>query len=151
MMTKEDDFQKAYEYSCRLLKIRDRSENEVTKKLLDKGFKENIVLQVIEKLKKNLYLDDKRFAVNYIEKNLYKPKSIDLIIYELKEIFEIKKEYLSEIDVSFYKKLQMEFLKKFVKNKFKNFDQQKVIRFLLNRGFDLSDIEIIISNIKNQT
>ncbi|MCX7910690.1 MAG: RecX family transcriptional regulator, partial [Endomicrobia bacterium] len=118
-------FQEAYEYSCKLLKIRDRSEYELKQKLIQKGFSQKVILKVIDKLKNNLYLNEKKFITNYIESQIKKLKPLSLILKELKENFKIDKRNLEDIDFSFYKKLQFEIIKKFIEKKFKNFEEYK--------------------------
>lgn len=145
-----DVFQEAYEYSCKLLKIRDRSEYELKQKLIQKGFSQKVILKVIDKLKNNLYLNEKKFITNYIESQIKKLKPLSLILKELEENFKIDKRNLEGIDFSFYKKLQFEIVKKFVEKKFKNFEEYRIYKFLLIRGFEETEIESILFELKYQ-
>lgn len=141
-------FREAYNYSCKLLKLKDRSEYEIIQRLKDKGFDEDTILRVVEKLKNNLFIDDKKFALSYIERNLNKLKSIKMIVNELKEKYKISEEILENIDFMSYKNKQREIIKNLLDKKFKNFDREKLYRYLLTRGFEEVEIEFLISSLK---
>lgn len=58
---------RAYGIALRALTRRDHSEMELRRKLSDKGISAAAVDEVVEKLKRSGYLDDRRFAVRWAE------------------------------------------------------------------------------------
>lgn len=141
-------FKRAYGYACKLLKLKDRSEHEIIQRLEHKGFDEDIILKVIEKLRNNLYIDDRKFALNYVERQLKKLKSVNLIIKELKEKYNISEEILESIELLNYRDKQLEILKNSLSKKFKAFNEGKLYRYLQSRGFEEKEIEFLISYLK---
>jgi regulatory protein len=66
--TKEpDNLNKAYDYAVFLLSLSLRTIGEVVKKMQSRGYTEAIILEVIDRLKEQKYLDDQRYAEVYLE------------------------------------------------------------------------------------
>jgi regulatory protein len=57
----------AFSYSLRLINIRSRTEHELKKRLLEKGFKSNVVDEVIERLKDVELINDEKIIHEIIE------------------------------------------------------------------------------------
>lgn len=67
------------------LKYRPRTENEIVKKLREKGFAEDLIQQTIEYFKKIGSINDRQFTAIWIQSRLKKPVGIRRIRLELKE------------------------------------------------------------------
>ncbi|MFH0763101.1 MAG: regulatory protein RecX [Candidatus Omnitrophota bacterium] len=76
--------EKARLYAFLLLKFRQRSEKELYERLKKKGFKEEIIKEVISFLKERAFIDDKSFARAWINQRLKKPYGLKRICRELK-------------------------------------------------------------------
>ena len=70
----QQQLNKGYEYAMFLLNIKLRTEGELNGKMKGKKYNEATIANVINQLKENRYVDDKRFAEVYLE-NLKKYKS----------------------------------------------------------------------------
>lgn len=80
----EDGLEVAYQKALYYLSFRPRSEQEVFKNLLDKGFSESVAQTTILKLKKEGYVNDQSFAQQWIDnRNTFRPRSQRLLAYEL--------------------------------------------------------------------
>lgn len=87
--TKEpENAAKAYEYAVFLLSLKLRTVGEVLKKMQDRGYGEVIIADVLERLKDQSYLDDKRYAEIFLE-NLKAYKNLGY--YGIKKKFMEKK------------------------------------------------------------
>jgi regulatory protein len=69
----------------RYLKYRPRTENEIIKKLCEKGFADDLVQQTIEYFKKIGSINDRQFTAIWIQSRLKRPLGIHRIRLELKE------------------------------------------------------------------
>jgi len=58
-------FEAAWEYSLRIITYRQRSEKELHQKLYQKGYPEDIINSVLDRLKNNGLINDKVFARNW--------------------------------------------------------------------------------------
>ena len=56
----------ALQFAMKLIGLRKRSVFEVTERLKKKGFKENIIKEILKELKNYKYLNDEQFAESYI-------------------------------------------------------------------------------------
>ncbi len=83
-MIDEDSLEVAYQKALHYMSYRPRSEKEVYKNLLDKDFTESIAHTTIQRLKEKAYVDDLKFARQWIEnRNTFRPRSQRLLSYEL--------------------------------------------------------------------
>lgn len=147
---KKEKFDKAYNYAIKLLKIKDKSENEIKEKLLNLKFDNHTVEKVIEKLKTYNLIDDRRFAQNYLAKQIKKCKNIKLIIEELKNKFKLENEIINNINLENFKKQLLENTVVAIKNKYPELNLLKIQNFLLSKGFDYTEIEEIINLLKEK-
>lgn len=134
--------QKARDYAFLLLKFRPRSEKEVSTRLRNKKFDDEIIKETISFLKDRAFLDDEYFAKAWIELRIKKPLGLRRLKEELRikgvsdeiinsQISEIRKNYLeSEIVRNIARERQ---------RKLNGIDPQKAKRriyaYLLRRGF----------------
>jgi regulatory protein len=81
----DDQREVALQRALRFIAFQPRSEKEVTEKLTAAGIDEAIIETVMQELKEKNYLDDQRFAQNWIESRCAsKPRSYRFYSYELK-------------------------------------------------------------------
>src|SRR4030042_1258169 len=80
----QKELEKAKSSAFKLLSYRIRSCKEISDKLKDKGFSQDTIAAVIRDLKRIDYLDDYKFAKEFIESRLiHNPKGEKLLRYEL--------------------------------------------------------------------
>lgn len=107
----------ASDYAFKLLSRKMLTEKELSQKLEIKGFEENIIKSVIEKLKSYNYINDKVYAKLFIEQKINQLYSRRKIYYELIKKG-ISKELIQESLNNFYpEEKEVEINKK--KNKLK--------------------------------
>jgi regulatory protein len=80
------DEEAAYVVAVRLLNYRFRSEEELRRKLRDKEFASEVIEVTIERLRRQGWIDDARFAVQYARSLLRKRKGRRRIAMELREL-----------------------------------------------------------------
>jgi len=144
----------AIEYALFLLKLRDRSSGEIAQKMKKKGFSEKEISNTLKKLLENKFLDDERFARNYIkQKILIRPQGKYLSRQKLKEKFieesDIEK-ILNEIsdleEINSAQEVAQKWLRlhKNVPNeKLRN----KLGMHLAHRGFNYDQIKQVLNNL----
>ena len=82
---KTDEFEAAYQKATRLIGYRPRTQFEVRQKLLQKGFANDVIDQVLERLTRANLIQDQQYAQMWIEnRNEMHPRSQRLMRYELK-------------------------------------------------------------------
>lgn len=133
------DEESALKYVSRLLKYRLRSEEEVRRRLLRMGYPEEVVDEVIEKLKGSKILDDERFAYLFakdeLEIHFHGPYVIRRKLKELGVDEEI-------VEIGIEKALKEADLSEKVKSLFEKYkDLRKVKEVLFRRGFDPSIVD----------
>jgi len=81
----QDNHERAFQRALRFLAFQPRTEKEIHSKLRELGFEEIIIEAVIGELTQKKYLDDARFAQDWIEsRSGSKPRSHRFFAYELK-------------------------------------------------------------------
>jgi len=63
----QNSYEVAFQNALHFISYRERSEDEVRRKLADKGFSEPVVDHTIERLREHKILDDARFAQTWVE------------------------------------------------------------------------------------
>ena len=82
----QEEIEKAKSVAFRLLSYRMRSCKEIADKLKEKGFPRDTIHTVIRDLKRINYLDDYKFAKEFVESRLiHNPKGRTLLRYELSQ------------------------------------------------------------------
>lgn len=149
MSTARQGENKARNYVYRLLKYRNRSEKEIRDKLLKRKFPPEVMDKVIQGLKDNGYIDDLKFAQEWLNFRLKVPFGLKRIIFELKQKG-IEEEIIKQvINCSQVNRTQSEALadiagrrlalmRRREKDKVKL--RRKIYGFLLRRGFSPADI-----------
>lgn len=150
---KNKTFDKVFNYCCKLLKYRDRSEYELRQKLNKKFVDEDTINKVIDKLRYHGFLNEQRFVDTYVSSQIKKGKSLSLILLELKEKFKVAEEYINSINFDKYKKEQISTIVQLLQKKYKgNYDYNKIYRFLSSRGHEEDKInEIFNILVKEKT
>jgi len=146
------------EYALYLLKLRDRSEFEIRKKMKEKEFVPLSIDETIDWLKEKQFVDDERFVQNFVRLHLMVGKSgsrkmeFQLRRYGINK--EIIEKYLSEITKEDEFVRAEELAKSWLTKKAEISPEkvyEKLGRFLLSRGFSYDIIKPILDNtrIKN--
>ncbi|POZ89483.1 RecX family transcriptional regulator [Petrotoga sibirica DSM 13575] len=143
--------EKAAEKSAlNLIKYRARSEKELSVRLKEKGFDDEVIGKVVEKCKKNGLIDDKLFAYLYAYDKLTLDKKGPLFIqHELKRlgveeslIFESLDKVKNEVDIN---TIALELAKNYYERKQ---DILKTKVYLYRRGFEPDIINCVIENLR---
>src|SRR5689334_16118374 len=86
--TKEpENLEKAYEYAVFLLSLKLRTVGEMVRKMLQRGYTEKIIDQVVSELKERKYLNDRQYAEIFLE---------NLKTYRYFGFYGIKKKFLEK-------------------------------------------------------
>ena len=120
---------------------RDRSEKEVRLKLHSFGQSENMNEEIIQLLKNDSFIDDNRFAENYVRSKFRSSQWGKIKIkaqLQLKGIHSnIIKHHLDGIDEENYHEAIKDLIAKWARTHISEKDRKaKLYRFLLSRGFE---------------
>jgi len=86
VLLQEDGDAKATARALYFLGFRQRSENEVRKKLQEKGFPDDVIDRVLDKLRRNNLIGDAKFAEAWIEnRSLHRPRGARMLQQELRK------------------------------------------------------------------
>lgn len=144
------DQRKVYDRALFYLQYGPRTISQMQTYLEKKGYNQNHINSVIDRLKKENYLNDNDFAQSWIRtRQSLKPRSKKMLKLELikkgldKKIIENALSSNDEID-------EKETIKKLVDKKMKQIkykDKQKLISFLARQGFSYADIKEVLEEI----
>lgn len=150
-----DEFNKFYNQALRFLSYRSRSEKEIKDNLLKKKASQEVIDQIIVKLREHAFVNDKEFAKSWIESRMrFKPRGIRVIKMELKQ-----KGISQEIIDSQISKLRSsvsneEMIQKLIQKKITRYKQlppmemkQKLFQFLSSKGFEYDDIKDALKDV----
>lgn len=85
LLLDKDLYEKALQKALHFIAFQPRSEKEIRAKLAKYGFKEGVIERVLNELIEKRYLDDARFARDWVEsRSQSKPRSRRFYLYELK-------------------------------------------------------------------
>ena len=155
-MEQEDIKNQAMKFAMKLLNVRKRSVFEITKRLRQKKFAEDIINQVVKKLLEYKYLNDEEFAEAYINDRVnFNPRGSFLIKKELREkgiakdiIAKKTAELLPEKkELKLAKKAAEKKLKYLNKDLEKNKIYQKIGAYLQAKGYSSYIIREILEDI----
>lgn len=154
----QEDINLCRNYGLKLLGYKARSEPEVKKKMLQKGFNEKSIVDAIEYLKKFKYLDDeeyvkiyikdrvniKKLGYNRVKSELYqKHISSEIIEETLNEVFDKEGEYERALELAIKKR----------STSYKNDDFQAAYRklggFLQRKGYSTDIIIKVLNKVLN--
>lgn len=146
-----DNTQKAFNKALDLLSFKDYTSFEIKNKLLKIGYSEDVLINVFEKLKEYNFINDEKYAINYVEyAKKYKKHGKTKILYSLKQKG-ISSSILNNLD--FNDDVELEYAIKLGEKKLstlQNIDRKKdkIYRYLLSKGYK-SDICLKVINILN--
>ncbi|HLV09547.1 MAG TPA: regulatory protein RecX [Halanaerobiales bacterium] len=150
---KADNNQQARDDAFNLLSYRERSEAELESRLLKKGYTQEIVRDVVQHLKELDYINDKRFAIKWINYRIKNnPRGRFLLQRELKEkgiTYDIIKTTIQklisdELEIKMGVKLACKWLDI---NKNKSDYKVKLMNYLQRKGFSVDKIYAILDKI----
>ena len=108
----KDEGEKALNYTFRILSKKGYTEGEIREKLYQKGYKKEIREKTINRLKELGFLDDRKFAQEFIERYLFrKPAGKYLLAKKLREKG-IKAKIVEESLEKFYPEKEEDLAKK---------------------------------------
>ncbi|MCK4891728.1 MAG: regulatory protein RecX [Candidatus Pacebacteria bacterium] len=145
----------ALQFAMKLIGIRKRSVFEVTERLKKKGFKENIIKEILKELKNYKYLNDEQFAESYINDRMnFRPCGRFLIMKELRERGIVKNIINKKIEELLSVEIEIESAKRLARKKIravscktdKNKINQKTKSYLQSRGYAFDIISQVINN-----
>ena len=150
----DDERGKAYDRALTYLSYRPRSQAEVERYLLQKGWSESIVSEVIERLGQEKLLDDREFARFWIEnREKFRPRGQMALRHEMRtkgldkeiiaETLENFDEEESAYSVACNRARQLSGLPP------REF-RQKLGQYLARRGFDFSVIETVVRRLEEE-
>lgn len=154
----EDKIIRGKEYLLRLLSRRIYSRYEISGKLKNKGYPENIIADLISWLEDNNYINDELFAEMWAQFRLQnKPIGRYKLNQELR-IKGVKQDIIQKVIDKTYKEMDELILaqniikEKIVASKIKNIrvDPKKIYNFLVRRGFSTEISKNICNELSNQ-
>ena len=147
-----EEMKKSAEKAMSLLLFQDRTEKELEHRLLQNGFSEDAVAGTMDYVKEYGYIDDARYAANFIMLK-GESKSKKEIEYKLKQ-----KGVDSDIIYEAFRELtgDTKALKNAIRLRLRGGGKeisderkkQKLIAYLVRRGFDIHDIVSEIKDVK---
>lgn len=152
----QEEIEKAKSSAFRLLSYRIRSCKEMSDKLKSKGFSQDAINAVIRDLKRIDYLNDYKFAKEFIESRLiHNPKGKKLLRYELLKkgiektiIDELLQEQMPERKEETIAQTLAEKIWHRKKNIEINKRKAQVYNYLIRRGFTASCAMKILTELK---
>ena len=154
-MTKmTDEYARAKNSVLRLLKIRQRSEQELRTKLKLQKISEAVIDQVIQYFKKLRFIDDRQFARSWIRGRLTRPFGLDRIRFELKTkgiANDIIKEQITSAKENYN---EYETVMELARRRFSRYKgieplkaKQRTFGYLSRRGFSIEAIQSAIRKL----
>lgn len=149
---KENNDKEAYSIALKFLSFRMRGTEETKKYLLDKGFEEGLVDNVINELKKQGYLDDNKFTIAYINTKINTSDVGPNKVREQLSNLRIDSNIIEKNISLFTKKIEEDKIKYYIDKKVKsnkgskNILQKKILDSLLLQGYNK---ELILKNLEN--
>jgi len=142
----------AFDRAVLLLQIRSHSEAELIQKLMKKGFKQEEITEAILKLKEYHYIDDHKFAVDFITTHFSKDskRKIVMSLFQKGVDSDITEAAFFEVAESFEVSLEEEALnnsiEKYIRHRSINNDEerQKLMAHLYRKGFSVNNIQRIL-------
>jgi regulatory protein len=156
-LEKENKKYLAKEKAYNILARRNHSTKELERKLIQRKFERGIIKEIIDELVNLNFLDDERFAREYLEEKLrFKNVGLEKIKNELfykgvpREIIKNIIEEKTDIDET---ESALQLAEKKIKSILKKVTDRRIIRqkiysFLLSKGYKYETIENVINKIK---
>lgn len=155
---KSEEQSKAKNYALNLLSYRQRSEKEILKKMIDKGYENNIIDSTINFLKENKFLNDREFTKSFIRDRVNIRKlgrnRIKMELYKKgvdKELINeaLEKEIEYDLEYETAKELALKKISTTYKKDDKNAQYRKLYGFLQRKGYSNDIISRILKEIIN--
>ena len=139
------DFDKALKYAFLLLKYRARSKKEIIDRLRRKGYPPSPIDKVIVFLEGYNYLNDEEFARMFVSSSVQKGWGERRIEFELKKLGVAPKFFESLLKSKDFKEKKRQNLYQLIERKMHFYEgkknrPQKIIRFLVGKGFECDEI-----------
>lgn len=151
-LQKEDAVEEAYQRSLKLLNFRARSEHEIRTRLLKYGCDEEVIGQVIVRLTEKGYVNDRRFAEDWVEnRTTFRPRGRKLLRIELQQKNLDKDQIESAMnDLPDEEEIAREAARKY-SARLQGLDEQtfkkRLYGFLIRRGFQYEDFKVIMEEM----
>jgi regulatory protein len=147
----DKELQKAKSYALRLLTYRQRSEQEIKSRLMQKGYDPIIAEQIIDFLREYKLIDDQEFVRQYIYSKITSPKPVgpNRIKYELIQLGIDKgiiEEALNDIDYQIELDLAKKLIEKTIHKSTAPPKIHKLVALLQRRGFSYTIIKEALAN-----
>lgn len=140
----------AYDYALVLLGIKDYSSKDMRKKLIQKQYSNQTIDFILSKLQSLEFINDERYAEKYIEYCLSIKKSgRNKIMYDLQNKG-INASNIESLDIDEEKQFENACnlaLKKMNSVKNTSNPREKVIRYLLSRGYEFDLIKKVVNKL----
>jgi len=145
----KDEFARARDYAYNLLSYRDRSELEIFKRLVEKGFHMEVINELINFLKDAEMIDDRKFVNRYIDSIFVShPMGKLRVVYELNHKL-VSSDVIEEVcSQRFNSEMERELARKAAgkkMNQLKRYPEeiakQRLKSYLYRRGFDFEIIK----------
>jgi regulatory protein len=136
------DFEKALNYSFLLLKYRPRSRGEIEQRLKRKEFPPSVIKKVVDRLEEYNYINDAEFVRLFVSSSITKgwgKRRIVSALRKLKVSEQLYERFLPDKD-TYRNRLRQLIRSKLKSYKGKRNIYQRIVRFLINRGFEYNDI-----------
>jgi len=140
--------------ALRLLKVRNRSAQEIRRRLKAKRFSASVIQQTVAYLKNLKYLDDRQFARNWITTRLKKPLGIHRITAELKERGVAQKIIEAEMARCTNGYQETAIISEMAQRRAERYEgvprekmQQRVFAYLVRRGFNIEAVQQIVKQL----
>jgi len=148
----QDAGEVAYQHALRLLNFRDRTENEIVRSLKQRQTPEEVIAEVLARLRRGELLDDQRFAKSWVENRTeFRPRSSRALAYELREKG-INQEAIQEALESFDDEeaaylAARKYARRIKKMEWPEF-RQKLLGYLSRRGFHYDTSNAVIARVQ---
>lgn len=151
---KKEEQIKANNYAINLLSYSTKTTKELTDKMKEKGYEDNIIENTIEMLKQYNYINDKQYVENYINDKLYLnsdgSNKIKMKLIQKGIDKNLINEYINNIDEDIEYDNAFKIAERKI-NSYSKFDlniqKKKLYTFLLNRGYGYDVVKRVITDI----
>ena len=151
-LQKEDAVEEAYQRSVKLLVFRARSEHEIRTRLSQYDCDEEVIEQVIVRLTEKGYVNDQRFAEEWVEnRTTFRPRGRKLLKLELQQKNLDEEQIESAMnDLPDEEEMARNAARKY-SARLRGLDEQtfkkKLYGFLVRRGFQYEDFKVIMEEL----
>lgn len=145
-----ENIKEAYNKALELLTLKDYTSFEIKTKLNKKGYDDDVIENVIYKLIEYNFINDERYANNYLNYSLkHKKHGKNKIIYSLRQKG-IDKSILNNLNFDNDKEYEYALIlgeKKFNKLTEDKNKKEKIYRYLLSRGYNIGAVLKVIETL----